>query len=813
MAGTKIKIFELAKELDLEAKAVLMQLRDAGLGVKSASSTVDKDEAMMCLGKGGNNTPSPGAEALPPRPPLRPQAPAAMAPPKPPVAKVIKKAAPIPEKRTGRLGSTLKVVTPGVTRPAPGTVPAERRPDGRSGPAGPGGPPRAGGPRGQVGRRPPMGGTPPPPLATPGKPGAEAGAGRTAAKKGVQKKKFFKLPPKKKREGSTSLLGSHASAATSASSAVVDMSERVLVIRGNMTVKDISASLGIPAKDIITWLFKDMGIPVTINHTVDPDTSQLIAEHFGAQFAHKLKESAGDEARLEVEDDATLLKPRAPIVTVMGHVDHGKTKLLDAIRNARVAEGEAGGITQHIGAYQVTHKGKPITFLDTPGHEAFTQMRARGANVTDVAVLVVAADDGVMPQTIEALNHARSAKVPVLVALNKIDKPGVNPDRVMQQLSELGLQPEEWGGDTVFVKVSALKATGIEQLLEMILLMVEIQDLKANPDRFAVGTIIEAYLDKAHGPTATVLVQKGTLRPGDSAVAGLCRAKVRLMLDDHGNPLQEAGPSTPVKITGLTEVPQAGDPLYVVADEKLAKDIVSNRKLVAKETQLAAKRKTTLAELFSQIEEGAAKELRLIIKGDVQGSVEALKDSLEKIESKEVNVRIIHNQVGAVTENDINLAAASDAIIVAFNIPTPAAIKRVATNEQVELREYNVIYDVIEDVKAAMLGLLSPDMEERITGEAEVRAVFSFSRVGKIAGCYMREGKARRNSLLRIYRGKDRAQIFKGNVESLKRFKDDVSEVQLGYECGIVVKDFNDFEEGDVFEFFEMVAVERKALA
>jgi translation initiation factor IF-2 len=483
----------------------------------------------------------------------------------------------------------------------------------------------------------------------------------------------------------------------------------------------------------------------------------------------------------------------------MGHVDHGKTSLLDAIRKANVTASEAGGITQHIGAYQVTINGKKIVFLDTPGHEAFTEMRARGAKVTDVAVLVVAADDGVMPQTIEAINHAKAANIPIIVAINKIDKPNANPDRVKQQLSEYGLIPEDWGGDTVCVPVSAINKKGINTLLEMILLVAEMCELKANPKTNAVGTIIEAKLDKGRGPVATVIVQKGTLYIGDAIVAGTAYGRVRAMIDDKGKRLKEAGPSVPVEVLGLSDVPNAGDLLYTVKDEKLARQIAEKRKEKQKESELKqANQKVTLDKLFQKIQKGEVKELNIIIKGDVQGSVEALIRALEKLSYDKVKVKVIHGAVGSVTESDVMLASASNAIIIGFNVRPEPNAKKIAEKEKVDIRTYRVIYNVIDDIELAMKGMLEPSFREAVIGRAEVRATFKVPGVGIVAGCYVLEGQITRNSLIRVIR--DGIIVYEGKLDSLKRFKDDVKEVNEGYECGIGLEKFNDIKEGDILE-------------
>ncbi len=542
-----------------------------------------------------------------------------------------------------------------------------------------------------------------------------------------------------------------------------------------------------------------LGILATINQNLDYDTAAIVASEFGIQLDKKAAKSF-EEILIDedTEDDPSTLVPRPPIVTVMGHVDHGKTSLLDAIRNSRVTAQEAGGITQHIGAYTVDVDGKPITFLDTPGHEAFTSMRARGAQVTDIAILVVAANDGVMPQTVEAINHAKEAGVPIVVAINKIDVTGANPERVKQELTEHDLLVEEWGGDTIAVPVSALHNEGIDTLLEMVLLVAEMQELKANPNRLAKGTIIEAELDKGRGPVATVLVQNGTLKVGDSIVAGIAYGRVRAMMDHTGKRLKAAGPSTPVQVLGLTEVPEAGDILYAVQDDKLAKQVSEERKEKAKEQQIKASSKMSLDDLFSKISEGEVKELNLIIKADVQGSVEAVKQSLERLSNEEVRVRTIHGAVGAISESDVMLATASNAIIIGFNVrPAPSA-SELAAREGIDIRLYRVIYNAIEDMEAAMKGMLDPEYREVILGHAEVRETFKVPGAGIVAGCYVTDGKILRNADARLVR--NGIVIYEGKISSLRRFKDDVREVATGYECGISLENFNDIKEEDIIE-------------
>jgi len=549
-----------------------------------------------------------------------------------------------------------------------------------------------------------------------------------------------------------------------------------------------------------------LGIMASVNESLDFDTASLIVEDFGAKVEKEIILTEEDKLFNDVEDSPESLIPRSPVVVVMGHVDHGKTSLLDTIRNSNVTQGEFGGITQHIGAYRVRVNDKKITFLDTPGHEAFTAMRARGALVTDIAILVVAADDGIMPQTIEAINHAKAANVSIIVAINKIDKEGANPDRVRQELTEHGLVPEEWGGDTICVEVSAKQKINIDSLLEMVLLVAEMKELKANPNRMAKGTVIEAQLDKGRGPVATLLVQNGTLKVGDIVVAGTAVGRVRAMNDDKGKAIKKAGPSIPVEILGLSEVPDGGDVFYAVDDERKAREVVEARKFKAKQEAQKASQTVSLENLFEHIEAGKMKDLNIIVKADVQGSVEAVRQSLERITNEEVRVNVIHGAVGAVTESDVMLASASNAIIVGFNVrPTPGATVAAASSE-VDIRLYRVIYDAIEDIEAAMKGMLAPKFREAITGHVEIRTTFKVSGVGTIGGAYVTDGKVQRNSLVRIVR--DGIVIHEGELASLKRFKDDVKEVASGYECGISIEKFNDIKEGDIVEVYVMEQIQ-----
>ena len=565
-----------------------------------------------------------------------------------------------------------------------------------------------------------------------------------------------------------------------------------------IAVKDLASKMSYTAAEVVKKLFM-MGVMATINQEIDFDTAALVASEFGVT-CEELPPEVDPTEIPEIEDDPKSLKLRPPVVTVMGHVDHGKTSLLDCIRNTHVQTHEAGGITQHIGAYQVNCKGKKIVFLDTPGHEAFTAMRARGAQITDIAILVVAADDGVMPQTIEAIHHAKSAGVPIIVAINKIDKPGANPDRVKQELMEQGLVPEEYGGDTIMVPVSAKKQIGIDDLLEMVLLVAEVKELKANPNRDARGVIVEAKLDKGRGPVATVLVQNGTLRIGDSVVCGTTYGKVRAMVNDRGENVKKAGPSVPVEILGLNDVPEAGD-ILAVLEEKQARSIAEAR-IERQRNNLIKSKKVSLDDLFHQIQEGDIKDLNIVIKADVQGSVEALSSSLLKLnKNDEVRVSIVHSGVGAVNESDVMLASASNALIIAFNVRPDANARKLADTENIDIRTYRVIYDAINDVKDAMSGMLKPKYKEVIQGRVEIRQVMKFSKA-LVAGSYVLEGKICNNSKIRIIR--DNIEIFDGEIDSLRRFKDEVKEVNAGYECGISIVDFRDFKEGDIIEAYTM---------
>ena len=575
----------------------------------------------------------------------------------------------------------------------------------------------------------------------------------------------------------------------------------VVKIPDEITVAELASRMKKTAAEVIKQLIK-LGVMASLNQSIDYDTAALVAMELGCKVEKEVIVTIEERLIDDHADTEEELQPRSPVVVVMGHVDHGKTSLLDAVRNTNVVSGEAGGITQHIGAYTVQINGNPITFLDTPGHAAFTSMRARGAMCTDIAILVVAADDGIMPQTIEAINHAKAAEIPIIVAINKMDKPTANPDRIKQQLTEYGLLPEEWGGDTVICPISAKTGAGIDELLEMVILTAEVQELKANPNRLAKGVVIEARLDKNRGPVATLLVQNGTLKQGDVLIAGTAVGRVRVMTDDKGRTVKTAGPSMPVEITGLAEVPGAGDIFNAVEDERMARQLVDQRKEEQKAAANKAKGKVTLEDLFAQIQEGEMKELNLIVKADVQGSAEAVKASLEKISNEEVRVRVIHAGVGAINENDVLLASTSNAIIVGFNVRPDSAAQAAAARAKVDMRMYRVIYDAIDEIQDAMKGMLAPKFKEVIIGHAEVRQTYKVSSVGTIAGCYVKDGKITRDAQVRVLR--DNIVIHEGQLGSLQRFKDSVKEVAANYECGMSIDKYNDIKEGDIFECFVM---------
>ena len=579
-----------------------------------------------------------------------------------------------------------------------------------------------------------------------------------------------------------------------------------ITIPETISVKDFAAEIKKTTGDVIKKLL-GYGIMATLNNDIDFDTAFLIAQEFGITATKKETVTEEDILFDESEDAAEELVSRPPVVVVMGHVDHGKTSLLDAVRSTHVIEGEAGGITQHIGAYKVEVNGREITFLDTPGHEAFTAMRARGAQVTDIAILVVAANDGVMPQTVEAINHAKAAGIPIIVAVNKIDVEGANVEKVKEELTKYELVAEEWGGDTIFVPISAKQRTNIDTLLEMVLLVADMKELKANPNKQAKGVVIEAKLDKSRGPVATMLVQRGTLDTGDTVLAGSVIGRIRAMYNDKGKKVKKAGPSTPVEIIGLTEVPVAGETFYEVDDEKTAKHLMERRKRQEREKSINATSKVSLNDLFSQIEKGKLKELNIIVKADVQGSVEAVKQSLEKLSNNEVKVKVIHANVGGITETDVTLAKVSNAIIIGFNVRPEPLAKDMAEKEEVEIKQYSVIYHAIEDIEAAMKGMLDPEFEEKVIGNAEIRQTFKVSNVGTIAGCYVTNGKVSRNAGIRLIR--DNVVVHEGKLISLKRFKDDAKEVAAGYECGIQIENFNEIKEGDILEVYVMEEIKK----
>ncbi|AAK79767.1 translation initiation factor IF-2 [Clostridium acetobutylicum] len=587
----------------------------------------------------------------------------------------------------------------------------------------------------------------------------------------------------------------------------------VIEIENTITVKDLADKLKKPITEVIKELMF-MGVMAAINQEIDFETSSKVAAKFKVDVIQKAEEADKKELKSEFEnefeedeDEGTWIK-RPPVVTVMGHVDHGKTSLLDAIRKSSVTETEAGGITQHIGAYTVKMNEGKVTFLDTPGHEAFTAMRARGAEITDVVILVVAADDGIMPQTKEAINHCKAANVPIVVAINKIDKPGANIDRVKQELTEHGLIPEDWGGDTICVPVSAKTKQGLDSLIEMTILTADVMDLKADPKRHARGTVIEGKLDKGRGPVASLIVQNGTLKVGNSIIVGSTYGRIRAMFDDKGKKIKSAGPSVPVEILGLSDVPEAGDKFNVVKDEKTARNMAKIRVEKLRSANLASKHKVSLEDLYSQIQEGKVKELGIIVKADVQGSVEAVKQSFEKLSTDAVKVRVIHGAVGAITETDVILASASNAIIIGFNVRPDNNASALAEKEKVDIKTYRVIYTAIDDIKSAMIGMLDPEYKEEVIGNAEVRHIYKISSIGTVAGCYVTSGKITRSSSIRVIR--DGIVILEGELASLKRFKDDAKEVARGFECGLTIDKFNDIKEGDVIEAFQMVKVKQE---
>ncbi len=709
----KVRVYELAKELDIESKALVEFLADLGAEVKNHMSTIEDDIAVMVRDHFASNEPE--------------------------VAVKVKEE---DDSKTRRLSKTKKNPTEKRS-----VAEEDRKVDKISAQKNKG--------KGrQTGR------------------GQRKGQGR----RGGQKRFQESPPPVRKKD---------------------------LELQDTIVVKELAMKLSVSAAEVIKKLMK-LGVMATVTQSIDFDTAALICTDYGVT-AHRHRDLA-ETVYTEEPDSEETLELRPPVVTIMGHVDHGKTTLLDGIRKTKVTETEAGGITQHIGAYQIKYNDKKITFLDTPGHEAFTAMRSRGAQVTDIAILVVAADDGVMPQTVEAINHAKAAGVPIIVAVNKMDRENANPDRVKQELTEYELVAEEWGGETIFVELSALRLEGIDDLLEMILLTAEMGELRANPNRPARGTVIEAQLDKGRGPVATILISNGTLRVGDTFVVGRVSGRVRAMLDDKGRTVVEAGPAQPVEGLGMTAVPDAGDVMVVVTDDQTARQVASMNQDKRRETETKSSR-VTLDDLFARIKEGEVKDLNIVLKGDVQGSVEAVRASLEKLSTDEVRVQVIHQGVGAVSETDVSLAAASNAIIVGFNVRPDPNARRASEREGVDIRLYRIIYNLLDDVKAAMVGLLDPDYVEDVLGRAEVRQTFRVPNAGVVAGCYVTDGKITRQAQIRVLR--DNVVIHEGTISSLKRFKDDVREVQQNYECGIGVERFNDVKEGDEIEAFVMKEVKR----
>jgi len=798
-----IRVYELAKALDTPSKELLDRLNKAGLKLKSHSSNVDEDRARAALTseapkKKRRSSPKP-VESAPP----------AQVAPAMPGAKPRAKAG----KAEGPAATGHRVQA---ARPA-GRKPAEAKPKPRPGPIAERKPaPKPAPPAPRARQKPeappalqPSGVTAvfDQPLPAPPKAAVQVPSAPAAVK--VETPISQPLPPPVRvPEEAVAVATPSPQAPIQAEITEPEAPappRPTVKISEAITVKELAEKLQATPSEVIKKLIK-IGIMTTINQPLDVELVKTAADKLGFTVEVTSLEETATEAK-EVEDPS-LLQPRPPVVTIMGHVDHGKTSLLDAIRQTNVIASEAGGITQHIGAYQVDLPNGKVVFLDTPGHEAFTAMRARGAQATDIVVLVVAADDGVMPQTIEAINHAKDAKVPILVAINKIDKPGADPNRVRQQLSEHGLVPEEWGGQTIFVEVSAKKKVGIDHLLEMLLLLAEVQELKANPHRQAKGVIVEAELDRGRGPVATVLVQKGTLKVGDVIIAGLHSGRVRAMINDKGKKVQEAGPATPVEVLGLSGVAIAGDTFVVVADERKGRQIALGRQQKHREEMIVSKQRVTLEDLHRRIQEGEVKELRLIIKGDVQGSIGPLRESLERISTEAVKLKVIHSSVGAIHETDVMLASASNTVIVGFNVRPDPKAQKLAEQEKVEIRLYTVIYDAINEIRGAMEGLLEPKYIERPVGRVEVRQIFQVPRVGVIAGSFVMEGKVTRDSPVRIIR--DGKVVHEGKVGSLRRFKEDVREVQSGFECGIGLMNFNDIKAGDVLEFYELEAVAQK---
>jgi len=829
----KIRVHELAKELGLSSKEVTERLTKGGFSVTSASSSVDEGRARAALSKG-----APPKEKVPKRV-TKAEVPAKAKPAQ--RVKEVVETKPSPEPKVAPKPTPPPAKPAPEVRPKAKAIPAEEK--ARKKPVAPPPVPEEKGtvtvkpapapapPRREIPPPAPKREAPPAPRVHPERPRVDAPrpAPPVAEKPAPVVEKRLPITEKKPPVAPKPAPVAERPTPAAAKPTVVPPeapprppevtppvsppAPKVVKIPETITVKELCEKLATSPSEIIKKLMK-MGIMATVNQNLSPDLIKQVAAKLGFDVEMARVEEV-EEAAAKVEDP-TQLRFRPPVVTVMGHVDHGKTSLLDAIRKTNVIAEEVGGITQHIGAYEVElpvdpgtkFPGGRVVFLDTPGHEAFTAMRARGAHVTDVVVLVVAADDGVMPQTIEAINHAKDAKVPILVAINKIDKPGADPNRVKQQLSEHGLIPEEWGGQTIFVEVSAKKRTGIEHLLEMLLLQAEIMELKANPFKPAKGLAIEAKLDRGRGAVATVLVQQGTLKVGDVFVVGNIHGRVRALINDKGRKVQEVGPSTPVEVLGLSGVPAAGDTLAVVADERKARQVALVRRQQQRDTTFAAQRRLTLEDLHRRIKEGEVKELRLLLKGDVQGSIEPLRESLERLSAPEVQLKVIHAAVGGISESDVMLASASNAIILGFTVRPDPKAQRLAEMTGVEIRLYNVIYDAVAEIKEAMEGMLEPQFAERPMGRAEVRATFGVPRFGTVAGCFVSEGKVLRDAAVRLVR--DGRVVHQGKIASLRRFKEDVREVQNGYECGIGLLNFSDIKIGDVIEAYELVPVAPK---
>lgn len=823
---TKIRVHEFSKELGIKSKDLIRLLNEMNAGVKNHMSTVDEEivaQVRKSFSTGG------GKKQTKPAAPQKVESPSAQntsAPKKEPV-KAKNGAADKNAPKANDVAQKKQTTHPAAKRPvakeAPEKTetgnakksmparspqhakPVQRRDDGRPAPrpARPQEAPNGKRPMqsGEKRSRAPQAGRPVPQGRPEGRPGRQ-GQGQNQSQ--TQGRRKGNVQPSRNRGRAVDagkLKRGRSSRENNVKRSVKPAQPTTNVksvqIPADITVKEFAQAIEVAVGEVIKKLMS-LGVMATINQTIDLDTAILLGEEFKVEVTGA--PTAEEELRVEeVEDDPASLVTRWPVVSIMGHVDHGKTSLLDAIRETNVTATEAGGITQHIGAYQVNVDGKKITFLDTPGHEAFTAMRARGAQATDIAILVVAADDGVMPQTVEAINHARAAGIPIIVAINKMDKPAANPERVKQELTQYELVPEEWGGDTICVEVSAQKRTNLDQLLEMILLVAEIKEFKANPNRPAMGVIIESKLDKGRGPVATVLVKNGTLKVGDNIIAGKVSGKVRALVNDLGKNVKKAGPSAPVEIVGLDDLPEAGDTFYVT-DEKTARELANKRQQFSKEQEFKKQQKVSLDDLFDRIKEGEMKELNIILKADVNGSVEAIRQSLEQITSDEVKIQVIHGGAGAINENDVLLASASNAIIIGFNVRPDPAAKRTAEREKVDIRLYRVIYNIIDDVKKAMEGMLAPEFHEVVLGRAEVRAVFKVPKAGTVAGSYVTEGKITRNSEARLLR--DNVVIYEGKIESLRRFKDDVKEVTSGFECGIGLERYNDLKEGDVIESF-----------